>query len=437
LTNAMIGIRKEDINRWERRVPLIPEHVRELKERYSVETWVEPSGIRIFPEQAYAKAGAKIEGDLTPCSAIFGIKEMPLEVFKEGKTYVFFAHVIKGQGHNMPMLKRIMEVKSNLIDYEKIEDKRGTRLIFFGRYAGLAGMIDTLWALGKRLQWEGIRSPFVRIRPAHRYGSLAEAEAEIEEVGKQIKIKGLPDSMTPFVCGLAGYGHVSRGAQEIIDLLPVKEITPEELLRSSEGTGYLRDRVYKVVFKEEHMVEPVSPRDTFELQDYYDHPEKYRSRFSGYIPHLTILMNCIYWEQRYPRLVTKSYLRELFTSQQTPRLRLIGDISCDVKGAIECTLKATDPGNPIYVYDPLEESITDGHQGRGPVILAVYNLPCELPKDSSTYFGGVLRKFVPEIARADYSVSFERLKLPDSVKNAVIVHRGELTPKYRYIERYL
>jgi alpha-aminoadipic semialdehyde synthase len=435
--NRVIGIRREDINRWERRVPLVPEHVRELRSNYSVETLLEPSRIRVFSDEDYTKAGAGIQKDLSPCSAVFGIKEMPLQVFKEGTTYVFFAHVIKGQAHNMPMLKKILEVKSNLIDYEKIEDKRGRRLIFFGRYAGLAGMIDTLWALGKRLQWEGVSNPFNKVGQAHRYETLKEAKEAIETVGDMIKARGLPDTLVPFVCGFAGYGHVSHGAQEIFDILPTKEITPAELLTLGKHSGYSKNCVYKVVFKEEHTVEPISPRGSFALQDYYDHPEKYRSKFPCYVPHLTVLVNCIYWEKRYPRLVTKKYLKRLFESKARPRLRVIGDISCDLEGAIECTLKATDPGNPIYVYDPLQEKITDGYQGRGPVILAVYNLPCELPRESSAYFSNVLKKYVPAIARADYSVPFDSLKLPESIKNAVIVYRGELTPTYRYIEKFL
>lgn len=435
--NRVIGIRREDINRWERRVPLIPEHVKELKKEYSVETLLEPSRIRVFSDADYIKAGAKIQKDLSPCSTVFGIKEMPLNVFKEGTTYVFFAHVIKGQAQNMPMLKKILEMKSNLIDYEKIEDRRGRRLIFFGKYAGLAGMIDTLWALGKRLQWEKIANRFNKVRQAYRYESLNRAAEVIDEVGNKIKTEGLPDSLVPFVCGFAGYGHVSRGAQEIYDLLPTQEITPEELLGFGKNSKYSKNHVYKVVFKEEDLVEPVSPRHSFELQDYYDHPEKYRSKFSSYVPHLTVLMNCIYWDERYPRLITKRYLKRLFSSGARPHLRVIGDISCDIGGAVECTLKATDSGNPIYVYDPLKEKVADGYRGQGPVILAVYNLPCELPRESSAYFSNVLRKYVPEIARADYSVPFDSLKLPESVKNAVIVYRGELTPNYSYIEKFL
>jgi alpha-aminoadipic semialdehyde synthase len=185
------------------------------------------------------------------------------------------------------------------------------------------------------------------------------------------------------------------------------------------------------------MVEPVSPDDRFELQDYYQHPEKYRSRFSTYVPYLTVLVNGIYWESKYPRLVTKRYLRELFGGPTRPRLRVIGDISCDVEGAIECTVRCTEPGDPVYVYNPLTGETADGYAGEGVVVLAVDILPSQLPREASMDFSAVLKRFIPAIAQADYTVPFEELALPPEIKRAVIAYRGELTPDYRYLEQYL
>lgn len=437
---ARIGIRQEDKNRWERRAPLIPEDVQELRGKYNIEIYLQPSEIRAFPDQDYIRAGARVEEDLSACPVILGIKEFPIEFFELGKAYVFFSHTIKGQPHNMPMLKRILEQGCTLIDYERITDDQGQRLIFFGRHAGLAGMIDSLWALGKRLDWEGIESPFSAVQQALQYKDLEEAEEAVARVGERIAEEGLPESISPLVVGLAGYGHVSQGAQEILDLLPFQEVNPEEL--PSIAAGSARNLIYKVVFKEEHLVEPRSPQDRFELQDYYDHPERYRSKFEGYLPYLTVLMNCIYWNRQYPRLVTKRYLRQLYgdaqiKSTKCPRLRVIGDISCDIEGAIEPTLRATDPGNPVFVYDPFEERAIDGVAGTGPVVLAVDNLPCELPRESSREFSQALKDFVPPLARADYTVPFKKCDLPPEIKRAVIAYRGELTPDYRYLEKSL
>jgi alpha-aminoadipic semialdehyde synthase len=199
------------------------------------------------------------------------------------------------------------------------------------------------------------------------------------------------------------------------------------------------------VFKEEHTVEPISLEDRpstgsgqrFELQDYYDHPEKYHGTFHKYLPHLTVLVNCVYWEEKYPRLVTKANLKQLYSGKEPPRLRVIGDISCDIEGAIEGTVKSTEPGEPVFVYDPFEDRAIDRVAGRGPVIMAVDILPSELPRDASTYFSGVLMDYIPAIAQADYSVPFEKLELPPEIKRALIVHQGELTPNYRYLEEYV
>jgi len=433
----MIGIRREDKNKWERRVSLTPEHVKELRENHSIEAWLQPSPIRIFSDEEYMEVGAKIQEDLCPCPVIFGVKEMPVDFLQPHKTYVFFSHVIKGQDYNMPMLKRMLELKCQLIDYEKVVDQKGRRLIFFGKHAGIAGMIDTFWALGQRLSWEKIPNPFKQIKIAHQYESLAKAKEEISEVGKKIERDGLDKSLAPLICGITGYGHVSCGVQEILDLLPIKEVTPDEIFALVRSSNYSKNHIYKVVFKEEHMVEPISSQDRFELKDYYDHPEKYRSKFETYVPYLTLFMNCIYWDKRYPRLVTKEYLKQSYGGKKKPRLRVIGDISCDVEGSVECNLKWTEPDNPVYVYDPFEDKAVDGYEGNGPVVLAVDNLPCEISREASAYFSQVLKPFIPEIAKADFSVDFDRCILPPPIKNAVIAYHGELTPNYRYIKNYL
>lgn len=431
-----IGIRREDKSVWERRVPLIPQDARTLQEQFGLEVCVQPSDIRVFSDQEYRAAGVAVREDLSDCDVIFGIKEIPPAQLVPGKTYVFFSHVIKGQPYNMPMLRRLMELGCVLIDYEKVTDEKGRRLIFFGRHAGWAGMLETLWALGRRLEWEGIPNPFGGIDRAIAYPEVEAARRAVREVGERIRTHGLPPILAPLVVGFAGYGNVSRGAQEIFDLLPFQERAPEDLpLLFAEEPDYRT--LYKVVFREEHMVEPASPEDRFDLQDYYRHPEKYRSRFTAWVPYLTVLVNGIYWEARYPRLVTKAYLRELFGAPARPRLRVIGDISCDIEGAVECTVRATDPGNPIYVYHPRSGQTTDGWAGEGVVVMAVDILPSEMPRDASVDFSAVLREFIPAIARADYTVPFDRLDLPPEIKRAVIVYRGELTPDYRYLEAYL
>jgi len=431
-----IGIRHEDKYVMERRAPLTPKHVERLIKNKKLDFIVQTSEKRVFADEEYIKAGAKIAKDLKKCSVIFGVKEMPESFFEVEKTYVFFSHVIKGQPYNMPMLRKMMELKCNLIDYERVIDEQGKRLIFFGRYAGLSGMINSLWSLGLRLKEAGYNTPFSRIRQAHHYSSLAEVREVISLVGQEIAEKGMPEELRPFTVAFTGYGNVSQGAQEILGLLPVKEISPEKLL-SLKRRGKLPDNlIYKIVFKEEHLVESVDETEEFDLQEYYASPEKFRSTFEKYIPHIDVLINCIYWDSRYPRLVTKDYLQKLFAAG-TPKLKVIGDISCDVNGSIECTEKGTEIEDPIFVYHPETGTHTMGHKGNGVLVMAVDILPSELPRDSSAGFADVLVNYVKAIADCDFSEEFESLDLPRAIKSALILHRGELTHPYQQLKSHL
>ncbi len=428
-----IGIRREDLYAWERRTPLIPEHVRELIAEHKLECVVQSSDRRVYNNDEYRRLGISVVEDLDACPVVIGLKEIPVEVLRPDKVYVFFSHTIKGQPFNMPMLHRILQLGSTIVDYEKVVDDRGRRLIFFGNYAGLAGMIDTLWALGKRLAWEGVKTPFQEIRQASSYASLDEAKAEIRAVGDEIRISGLPPEIAPLVVGIAGYGNVSRGAQEILDLLPIREVAPRELLA---GVGDGSAPIVKVVFKEVDTVQPLMAGRPFDLDEYYKHPERYGPCFEQYLPHMHIMTNCIYWEPKYPRLITRQAIRELYREGQ-PKLRVIGDITCDVKGSVEVTVKATEPDEPLYVFQPESGTTSAGVEGRGPVVMAVEILPSELPREASAYFSTVLKRFVPTIAGADYSSDFESLNLPPELKRAIIVYRGALTPSYQYLEQHL
>ena len=431
-----VGIRREDKYPWERRVPLIPQDVKKLVEKDRLEIVAQRSQKRIFTDEEYRQLGIEVAEDLSSCPIIVGIKEIPIPVLEKGKTYVFFSHTIKGQSYNMAMLSRMLELRCTLIDYEKVTDEDGRRLIFFGNYAGLAGMIDTLWAFGKRLAWEGIPNFFEGVNRALDYRDLAAAKEAIRRVGERIADAGLPEAITPLVVGFAGYGNVSRGAQEILALLPVCEIAPEELRTLHKEKETSNRVVYKVVFKEEDMVKRVDSKRPFDLQEYYQHPELYQGVFKRYLAHLSVLVNAIYWDTVYPRLVTKTVVKKMYEKGQ-PRLRVIGDISCDVEGAIECTIKSTDPHNPVYVYNVADDQAIDGVEGNGPVIMAVEILPAELPREASVYFSGVLKGYIPGIAQADFTGDFDACDLPAPIKRAVIAYRGELTPEYSYLKKYL
>jgi alpha-aminoadipic semialdehyde synthase len=411
----MIGIRREDKNRWERRAPLTPDHVAELV-RHGVTVAVEPSPVRVFPDDAYRAAGARILDDLSSCPVVVGVKEIPVEKLNPDTAYFFFAHVTKGQPGNMPMLRRLMELGSTLVEYEKIVDERGRRLVFFGRHAGFAGMLDTLATLGRRFEHEGVDSPFASLKLAHEYADLEEAHAELARVAAVIRRDGVPKALHPLVIGFTGSGNVSKGAQEIFDQLPYEEIIPEDLPSLFTNEDLPRNLLYKVIFTRN------------------DRHSGAMGRGLGY---LTALVNGIYWEPGQPRVVSNDDLRALYANGASPRLRVIGDITCDLHGSIEANVKITTPGDPVYVYDVATGEAHSGVAGRGPVILAVDNLPCELPVDASQHFGDALLRFLPALSRADWTEPFETLELQDEIRRAVVVHRGRLTPNYAHLERHL
>ena len=429
-----IGIRKEDKNIWERRVPLTPTQVKKLVDA-GLQVRVEPFDRRAFPDDEYRAAGASLEAGLDDCDVVMAVKEVPTKLLRADTTYIYFAHVIKGQAYNMGMLARILELGATLIDYERVVDEKGRRLIFFGRHAGLAGMIDSLWALGQRLRIEGFDTPFTSIQMANTYADLEAAKAAVSEAGRAIAEKGLPIGLQPQVFGFAGYGNVSLGAQEIFDLLPHETIEPAQLPQTLKGTD--SKRLTKVVFHEKDMAAPLEAGAPFDLQEYYKHPQRYRGVFAKHVPYLSVLINCIYWTPDYPRLVSRDLLRGMYGAGLQPRLRIIGDISIDIEGAIECSLKATDPGDPVYVFLPGSDEIVPGLEGHGPVVLAVDNLPCELPVEASRDFGVALLPFMEAIATTDYGQSYEKLALPQAIKTAVIAHRGQLTPEYAYLKQHL
>lgn len=432
----MIGIRAEDKNVWERRAPLAPDHVAHLIERHGLRVAVEPSDLRAFAGREYVRAGAELASDLAACPVVFGVKEIPIEKLRPKTAYLFFSHVIKAQAYNMPMLRHVLDTGCTLIDYERITDDRGRRLIFFGRHAGYAGMIDALWALGRRLRAEGIATPFADVRLAHQYSNLDEACAHIARLGERIRHHGLPPEIDPVVVGFTGSGNVTGGAVEILRRLPYAEVTPEQLAGLFDDPDRPRNVVFRVDFDRARRFRhrDGKPFDSAELAE---HPERYGNGLAADLERLTVLVHGAYWDPRQPKIVTRDDVRRLWSAGARPRLRVIADITCDIGGAIEPTVRATDPGDPVYVYDAAEDRAIPGVQGHGPVVLAVDNLPCELPIESSEHFGDSLLQFVPAIARCDWKADLDDLAVPAEIRRAVVAHRGKLAPDYAYLEPHL
>lgn len=423
-----LGIIRETKNIWERRVALNPPAVKKLVEK-GFEVIVQPSEIRIYKDEEYQKAGAIIDNDLSDCDFIIGVKEIKNEDMILGKPHLFFSHVIKGQDYNMPMLQFILDNDITLLDYEKISDDNNRRLVFFGEYAGNAGMIETLYGLGRRLKEErGIETPFLKVKHAYQYDSVEDAINHIRLIGKEIEKEGLPQEICPFNVFLMGYGHVSHGARQILTALPHADIEPEELAKNhSELTN---NKIYISTFKEKHMVKPKDGSE-FDLQSYYSHPQDYESRMEEFLDFCSVYVNAIYWSPESPVFVTNDYLK------RSKKLIIIGDITCDINGSVAATIQPTWPDNPVFVYDPDTGKANLGFAGKGIAVMAVDNLPCEFSKEASDAFSAALMPFMEAMLSNDYSKPIAESTLPEVIKKACIVHQGKLQKDYEYLNQFL
>lgn len=428
-------IRAEDKNIWERRAPLTPDDVEDIIKGTGCDVYIEKSEKRFFNEVDYLNAGAQITKGMETGEVILGVKEIPVNKILNNKVYAFFSHTIKRQKENMLMLKKIMESNSTLIDYEKITDNQGRRQVYFGNIAGDAGTINIFWLMGQYWQNMGIETPFAECKQALEYYSVEKAREHFKQIGEKIKQNGLPVSLNPLVVAVLGYGNVSKGAQSILECLPIIEVKPSEL--ETLGANKTNpNQVYMAIFKEDDLVKTITGKQ-FNLLEYYNEPDTYVSNFNQYLPNISIIINATFWDQRYPRFVTWKSLEELYKIQPKIKLQGIADITCDVNGSIECNVKTTDSGTPAYLVDPITKRIHMGHKGAGIVLLAVDNLPAELPNDASAFFSGQLKKYIVNILEADYSSNLDQSGLHEDVKKAVIVYNGELTSDYKYLEESL
>ena len=428
---AKIGIIAEH-KPGEARIPLTPVQIQQLQEENpELNITVQPSEQRIFLDEEFVSQGIQMSDDLTDANLVMAVKEIAVKDIHSGQAYLYFSHTIKGQDYNMPMLQHILDVGATLLDYELIRNSQDRRLVFFGRHAGLAGMVNSLWSYGQRLKVLGIESPFLKIQQAQDYQNLDEINLSLQILGSEIS-RWMADKPA-LVVGVTGYGNVAGGALEILDNLPMTEMTPTQLL-ACDLSAY-PGQMIKVVFKEEDMFEPINETATFDLQDYFDHPEKYQAKFNQYLTKLNILVNCIYWDTPYPRLITTDEIKSHYSSD--PTLIVVGDITCDIDGAIQFNTSSTLSPDPVYVYDPETGERLMGFHGKGPLVMAVDNLPTELPREASGAFGDALLPFVNAMAGCDYSSSFDRLDLPAEVKKAVIAHAGKLAPDFDYLKKYL
>ncbi|KAL8008256.1 putative saccharopine dehydrogenase, NADP binding domain, LOR/SDH bifunctional enzyme [Plasmopara halstedii] len=438
MKNKCIGIVREAYNKWERRAPLTPAHVMELVTR-GVQVLVQPSTARVFSDDQYAHAGATISEDLTQANVIVGVKQVPQPALLADKTYLFFSHTIKAQPENMAMLDTVLQRHITLIDYECITEESGKRLISFGGNAGRAGMITGFRGLGERLINMGISSPFVNVASAYMYADLEHAKDAVKAAGSQIKNDGLPKHLVPMTIAFTGNGNVSRGAQEIFKLMPHKMVHPSELPKLPKNNHILYGTV---IDDPSYFAKPRADIGETIRAHYYQNPHQYEPVFhQKVLPYTSMLVNCMYWDDRFPRLITREQLREL---RKTGNHQLLGiaDISCDIGGSVEFLERITRIERPFALFDVTEEKMRDdgdirGLEGDGIIMMGVDILPSELARESSQQFGDRLIDYIISLSSPSLSnvPIYERIELPAELRRACIASEGKLAPKYEYIHR--
>ncbi|XP_021150587.2 alpha-aminoadipic semialdehyde synthase, mitochondrial isoform X1 [Columba livia] len=441
---SVLAIRREDVNAWERRAPLAPKHVKELTQM-GYKVLVQPSNRRAIHEKDYIKAGSIIQEDISEASLIVGVKRPPEDKLIPKKNYAFFSHTIKAQEANMRLLDEILRQEIRLFDYEKMVDHKGMRVVAFGKWAGVAGMINILHGLGLRFLALGHHTPFMHIGMAHNYRNSSQAVQAVRDAGYEISLGLMPKSVGPLTFVFTGTGNVSKGAQEMFTALPYEFVEPHELKEVSRH-GDLR-KVYGTVLSRHHHL--IRKHDgLYDPVDYDKHPELYTSRFNTDIaPYTTCLINGIYWEQNTPRLLNRQDVQKLLTPVRSAaaavegcpelphKLLAICDISADTGGSIEFMTECTTIDSPFCMYDADQHIIHDSVEGSGILMCSIDNLPAQLPIEATEYFGDMLFPYIEEMLLSEGSDPLESQNYSPVVRDAVIASNGSLTAKYEYIQK--
>ncbi|MCJ8735980.1 hypothetical protein PDJAM_G00253660 [Pangasius djambal] len=441
---SIMAIRREDVNVWERRAPLAPQHVKEITAA-GHKVLVQPSNRRAIHNRFYEKAGAIIQEDISEASLIIGVKRPPEEKVIPQKTYAFFSHTIKAQEANMGLLDDVLKKEVRLLDYEKMVDENGFRIVAFGKWAGVAGMINILHGLGLRFLALGHHTPFMHIGMAHNYRNVSQAIQAVRDCGYEISLGLMPKSIGPLTFVFTGTGNVSKGAQDIFNELPCEYVEPHELKEVSKS-GDLTKVYGTVISRHHHLVRKSDGvYDPFEYEHY---PERYTSHFRSTVaPYTTCLINGIYWDPHTPRLLRRLDAQKLMRPSKSlaavtegwpslpHKFLAICDISADTGGSIEFMTECTTIEKPFCMYDANQHIDHDSVEGNGILMCSIDNLPAQLPIEATEYFGNRLFPYIWEMLQSDAKRPLDEENFSPQVRDAVITSNGKLTPKFEYIQK--
>jgi len=430
--NDCIGIIRESKYTWERRVAITPKNCKKLVSE-GIKIVVQPCKIRCFTDDEYLEAGAEISEDLSKCKIIVGIQEVPVEELMENKTYLFFSHTIKAQKGAKDLIVTIKKQNIRLIDYEAIREVpdnknlAGRRLVSFGRIAGVAGTLNIFSGIGQLLLSRKISNQFLFTKLGYMHCSLQEAFDSLKKLGEYISEQFLPNEICPFVIGVLGSGEVGTGVIESLKCLPHKIITKKELLEDTFEKR--RDIIYVVIFNSEDLYENINT-GKFDWKQYTHDPENYVSKFSEvYLEKLSLVINCLYWEKKFPRVISKDQLKNLFFKKKM-KLLGISDISCDINGSIEVLESYNSNSKPFVVYEPLQMlnvNLVDDATKDGIMFTAIPYLAASFSYDASEYFSDLLFPFLKELVKSNYPLPEDKnFKLSEELNNAIIISHGKI-----------
>lgn len=401
MKKVTIGILREGKIPVDRRAPLSPLQAQQVSFQYeNVQVVCQESPVRCFTDEEYLEAGIPVVEELDDCDVLFGIKEVPVKELIDHKTYFFFSHTIKQQPYNRKLLRAILQKDIRLVDYECLTDLQGNRLIAFGRYAGIVGAYNGILAYGLKYNLFDLR----RARDCY---DMADLKTEFSKVRlPRIKIV------------VTGGGKASQGAIEVLDGMRIKRVAPKALLEEEFDQpvyAQLRSRDYHRRKSD----------GGFESSEFYTAPHLYESSFLDYAQKADILIAAAFWDPSAPVLFTKEDMQHKHF-----KIRIIADITCDIGGSIPSTKRPSTIDDPVYDYNPWEDKVALPFSDRKFVsVMAVDNLPCELPRNASKDFGyDIMQKVLPFLLKEDKDQVIQR---------ATIAENGALTLPFQYLQDYV
>lgn len=394
------GIIKERKNPPDRRVVFSPNEIKTIQEQFPVVSFkVEPSDIRIFSDAEYQNLGIEVTDDLSDCEVLFGVKEVPVEALIPNKKYFFFSHTIKKQPYNQKLLQAVLEKNIELYDHETIVDAANKRLIGFGRYAGIVGAYNAIRAFG--IKFELFKMP--------KASALKGRDALVQQVKRQI--------IPPIKIVVTGTGKVGSGVKEMLLAMKIKEVSVE---------NFLTKKFTQPVFTQIDVLEYNKRMDgqKFDTKDFYKNPSEYESDFERFTKVADIYISGHFHANAAPQILSQKMLQASDCA-----IKIVADVSCDVNGPIACTLRASTIEEPLYGYLPSENKEVDVFHPAAIVVMAVDNLPCELPKDASEGFGEMFTQYViPAFFNNDADGILARAKMTEN---------GVLTERFNYLHDYV